>query len=388
MKSQNIQIIRIIIFLVILGGIILGGSKKALAQSEQTYFLDQITVQKGYTLQNYDQSFKLGIRGEVLSKPARVILKEEGGKSQNLPQGKRAISQYQVFDIQNHNKVLEKPLILVLKYHSDNFHPKNLYFWDNNQKEWRVLPSQVDYQGREVKSFFHLPYAQLVVLEDIESLFRIKLDKDTLERGYTVINSNSEFSLALMPKILDLESITVVLKSGVLGDKSLPENKNLISNIYSFELKGEVPPFLQKPLILNLKYQKETPFLKQAYFWDNNQKAWRVLPSDTNYQNQTVRFYINLPYAEVGIFEDSDFREDGYASWYWSRNPYGAASNDYPYLTKLEVTNLANNKSVIVTVISQGPFVPDRIIDLAHGAFREIANLRLDGVVRVKVRKI
>ena len=55
-----------------------------------------------------------------------------------------------------------------------------------------------------------------------------------------------------------------------------------------------------------------------------------------------------------------------------------------------EVTNLANNKSVIVTVNDRGPFkrTPDfksytRVLDLAKGAFQQIASTKT-GVIKVK----
>jgi rare lipoprotein A len=64
-----------------------------------------------------------------------------------------------------------------------------------------------------------------------------------------------------------------------------------------------------------------------------------------------------------------------------------AAHKTLPFNTMLEVTNLENNKSVIVRVNDRGPFVGDRILDLSYGAAREI-DMISSGVVQVKIRII
>ena len=49
-----------------------------------------------------------------------------------------------------------------------------------------------------------------------------------------------------------------------------------------------------------------------------------------------------------------------------------AAHRHLPFGTKVEVTNLANNQSVIVVINDRGPFVRGRIIDLSKSAARSI----------------
>jgi rare lipoprotein A len=51
---------------------------------------------------------------------------------------------------------------------------------------------------------------------------------------------------------------------------------------------------------------------------------------------------------------------------------FTAAHRTLPLGTKLRVTNLANGRSVIVTVNDRGPFVRSRLIDVSLGAAREI----------------
>jgi len=58
-------------------------------------------------------------------------------------------------------------------------------------------------------------------------------------------------------------------------------------------------------------------------------------------------------------------------------NPDGltAASKTLPFNTQVNVTNPANGKSVIVRINDRGPYVTGRCLDLARGAFSQIASL-------------
>lgn len=74
------------------------------------------------------------------------------------------------------------------------------------------------------------------------------------------------------------------------------------------------------------------------------------------------------------------------ASWYASGsrtangeafNPDGitAAHKTLPFNTKVKVTNVAGGQSIVVRINDRGPFVAGRCLDLARGAFSQIASL-------------
>ena len=89
----------------------------------------------------------------------------------------------------------------------------------------------------------------------------------------------------------------------------------------------------------------------------------------------------NQPTSENGIF-----RQEGVASWYGpgfeGRNTasgeifdsakFTAAHPTLPFGTILTVTNLQNNKQVIVRVNDRGPFTSSRIIDISKAAADQI----------------
>ena len=95
------------------------------------------------------------------------------------------------------------------------------------------------------------------------------------------------------------------------------------------------------------------------------------------------------------------YRERGVASWYGPNfhgkktsngevyNMHGmtAAHKTLPIPTWVEVTNLDNNRKIVVRVNDRGPFVDDRIIDLSYRAASEL-DMVGSGTARVRVRAL
>ncbi|MDC0553184.1 septal ring lytic transglycosylase RlpA family protein [Methylophilaceae bacterium] len=95
----------------------------------------------------------------------------------------------------------------------------------------------------------------------------------------------------------------------------------------------------------------------------------------------------NMPYKVFGekyvpMREIEPYKEIGYASWYGKKyhgnktsvgevyDMYGmtAAHKTLPIPCYVKVTNLVNNKTVIVRVNDRGPFIKNRLIDLSYAA--------------------
>lgn len=93
--------------------------------------------------------------------------------------------------------------------------------------------------------------------------------------------------------------------------------------------------------------------------------------------------------------------EVGKASWYgkkyhgrqtasgetYNMYDFTAAHKTLPFNSKVKVTNLNNNRSVIVRINDRGPFVRGRIIDLSYAAAEALDYIN-DGVVKVKVERV
>jgi rare lipoprotein A len=121
---------------------------------------------------------------------------------------------------------------------------------------------------------------------------------------------------------------------------------------------------------------------------------------------ETEKTKISKPYVVNGVryypLPDAyGFVEYGKASWYGKDfhgrptssgeiyNMYGrtAAHKLLPLDTVVKVTNLANQKTIVLPVNDRGPFVKGRVIDLSYGAARDLDMIG-PGVVDVKVEAL
>ena len=68
-------------------------------------------------------------------------------------------------------------------------------------------------------------------------------------------------------------------------------------------------------------------------------------------------------------------------------NALTAAHRKYPMGTKLKVTNLANDKSVVVTVNDRGPFVKGRALSVTRRAAEELGFIK-EGVAKVRMEPV
>ena len=72
---------------------------------------------------------------------------------------------------------------------------------------------------------------------------------------------------------------------------------------------------------------------------------------------------------------------------YYDMNALSAAHKTLPLPSYLRVTNLENNKSIVVRLNDRGPYIDDRIIDLSKKAAIELEMLN-KGTAKVRVQYI
>lgn len=131
----------------------------------------------------------------------------------------------------------------------------------------------------------------------------------------------------------------------------------------------------------------------------NGNLAKQVKFKDNKYEGY---YKVGKPYKIYGItYKPKDFaqlEQTGVASWYgdqfqgkltangeiYDKGDMTAAHRTLPMPSLVRVTNLANDKYVIVRVSDRGPFAKNRIIDLSQRA-AEILEYKNKGVTAVKV---
>lgn len=101
------------------------------------------------------------------------------------------------------------------------------------------------------------------------------------------------------------------------------------------------------------------------------------------------------------IIDPRGYDETGKASYYGSRhhgnrtasgerfnqNGLTAAHRQLPFGTRVKVTNLDNDKSVVVRINDRGPHARGRLIDLSRAAAEQIGMLR-SGTAPVRVQSL
>ena len=95
------------------------------------------------------------------------------------------------------------------------------------------------------------------------------------------------------------------------------------------------------------------------------------------------------------------YDETGRASYYGARhhgkrtasgeafnqNALTAAHRQLPFGTRVKITNLNNDKAVIVRINDRGPHSRGRLIDVSRGAAAQLGMLR-SGVARVRIQSL
>ncbi|OCR25372.1 lipoprotein [Pseudomonas syringae] len=103
----------------------------------------------------------------------------------------------------------------------------------------------------------------------------------------------------------------------------------------------------------------------------------------------------------TGIIDPHGYDETGGASYYGSQhhgnhtasgerfdqNSLTAAHRRLPFGTRVKVTNLDNDKSVVVRINDRGPHTRGRLIDLSRAAAAQLGMLR-SGTAQVRVQAL
>ncbi len=115
-------------------------------------------------------------------------------------------------------------------------------------------------------------------------------------------------------------------------------------------------------------------------------------------KRKLIIFFLWLILFSAILLQSAAAEQEGTASWYGGKfhgrktangeifdtNKLTAAHRALPFNTMVKVTNLGNNRSVIVRVNDRGPFIQGRIIDLSRAAAERLDMVHT-GTARVRV---
>lgn len=241
--------------------------------------------------------------------------------------------------------------------------------------------------GEELQVDISSAYGQVYVMFMALQPFAITLDDATVSKGYPIATPDGHFHFYILPDAFTRAATFTItpLSASVYVP---PAGLHVVSPIYHFKIdSGQTGP-LPSDLPIDIKFFGSNTQSKDIYYWNNLTSAWEPSPSLTRYEDQAVRTLTHQQEMILAVFS-RDIMEKGKASWYRYKNGDFAASPDYAKGSRLKVTNLANGKSVVVTINDYGPdrsVHPDRVIDLDRVAFQKIASPSV-GVIEVSVEE-
>ncbi|MBI2410463.1 MAG: hypothetical protein HYV32_01015 [Candidatus Kerfeldbacteria bacterium] len=229
------------------------------------------------------------------------------------------------------------------------------------------------------------PTYKYVSVPNVEEV-NINFDRATIQKGYSIQGPSQEVTLGVPGGSLT-EYDTVHINIRALKKKFLPlDNEQSLSRVYAYSITephGEKVDVSQ-PLWLSLLAKKESKKGYTIKLWNAKIGEWETIPTTFNESANRFNTTLSKRHAIVGVFAKPYVEFSGKASWYdW----YGAAMNDLPIGTRILVINPNNGKQATTTVVSTGPYVANRIIDLPRDIFSQLGELS-SGVMDVVVRKI
>lgn len=228
-----------------------------------------------------------------------------------------------------------------------------------------------------------------------------KAAKNNIYKNSNLIENNVEIELEA-----DISNKTffTVLKDLKIQPKA-KEGMKIISNLYELKLFSTNGIDLQKPYLLKFKYNTENKSAKRyIYFYNEYNKTWnKVNFSEDTGEEIKVRL-IHQEYAKFAILEEKYTTEKeflGEATYYGGHGFFDGRPTksgeifDSTLMTAAmnlgvemgaiaKVTNLENNKEIVVKINDTGGFSGKTIIDLSKGAFSKLAKTS-QGRIDVKV---
>lgn len=139
-------------------------------------------------------------------------------------------------------------------------------------------------------------------------------------------------------------------------------------------------------LISSFTCKQNDSFSSKTFYWDTIKKDTVLI--DSFFIDSAVVLPIYKTNAHASYYHDKFTGRKTASGAIFDNKKFTAAHRKLKFGTKVKVTNIANSKSVIVTITDRGPFVKGREIDLSKAAFKSIARNKDVGVMIVNLQII
>ena len=149
-------------------------------------------------------------------------------------------------------------------------------------------------------------------------------------------------------------------------------------------------------MLLSFSHKNNSDFVRKVSLFDTVKKK-NIVILDATTSIDSIKITDSIANLETTVFKSNveashysdklNGRRTASGKVFNNKN-YTAAHKSLKFGTKVKVTNIANNKSVIVTITDRGPFTKNREIDMAKTPFLDISHNQGRGLLRVKLEVI
>ena len=146
-------------------------------------------------------------------------------------------------------------------------------------------------------------------------------------------------------------------------------------------------------MLLSFSHKNNSDFVRKVSLFDTVKKK-NIVILDATTSIDSIKITDSIANLETTVFKSNveashysdklNGRRTASGKIFNNKN-YTAAHKTLKFGTKVKVTNIANNKSVIVTITDRGPFTKNREIDIAKAPFLDISHNSGRGLLRVNL---
>lgn len=131
---------------------------------------DQAAVQKGYTAEFDNKNFRLAVTPGLVDYGISLEMKRYDANEVPKPDNLKLVSDGYYYEIKSLSDTtpiaFSKSLILAVRFNSNDYYLKSIYYWDKNKNAWVELPSSTDYVNHYIRAYMHFSFSRIAVFED------------------------------------------------------------------------------------------------------------------------------------------------------------------------------------------------------------------------------
>ncbi|HUH51409.1 MAG TPA: septal ring lytic transglycosylase RlpA family protein [Flavobacterium sp.] len=164
---------------------------------------------------------------------------------------------------------------------------------------------------------------------------------------------------------------------------------SFIGLLASFEHRSEKPfSYVMEQDSLQRNKNQKPKLVDKTKLSDSISKFYTNLILEVEQDSLSGRLKSYKTQVTVSYYADKFNGRRTASGQVYDNKKYTAAHKTLPFGARLRVTNLSNNKSVLVVVNDRGPFSKGKELDLSKAAFIEVAENIRSGVISAKIEVV